>query len=149
MFYYDSWEILQGNLQGGTGQLLIYRATFNWPPMFYYKTWKTWFSRIIVFLRGYFKISKIYRATFLKISANTKLFFEFFIKLQLKWMCFCHFWKCGHFSLTDTRCFIMPNCMKNAIFVNLCGGIQRCTFKLAPIYYMRLFLIYTLSLKQK
>lgn len=61
--------------RAATGQLLIYRATFNWPPMFYYKTWKSRFSQTIVFLRVNFKISQIYRATFEKISANTKLFF--------------------------------------------------------------------------
>ena len=139
----------QGKVQGVTGQKYFYRAKLIWPPMFSYDSWKSHFSQIIVFLRVNFKICKFYRAKLRKISANTKLFFWVFAKLQLKWMCFCHFWKCGHFSLTDTRCFTMPNCMKNHIFVNLCGGIHRCTFKLASMYYMRLFLIYTLSLKHK
>ena len=61
--------------------------------------------------------------------------------LKLMW-----FWKCGKKSLFHTRCFIMPHCIKNTIFVNLCGG---CTFKLTSMYYMRLFFIYTLSLKHK
>ena len=104
---------------------------------------KCHFSQTIVFLRVNFKIGAILQGKVEKNFCKHKIVFLSFCKLQLKWMCFCHFWKCGHFSLTDTRCFIMPNCMKNHIFVNLCGGVHRCTFKLASMYYMRLFLIYT------
>ena len=149
MIHEKFYRAKQGKLQGVSGQIYFFRAKTIWPPMFSYVSWKVPFSQIIVFLRVNFKIGKFFRASLTKIFANTKLFFEFFVKLQLKWMCFCHFWKCGHFSLTDTRCFIMPNCIKNTIFVNLCGGIQRCTFKLASMYYMRVFLIYTLLLKHK
>lgn len=147
MFYYDLikyFRASQGKFQGVSGQKLFLRAKTIWPPMFPYVSWKCHFSQTIVFLRVNFKIGKILRAKTQKISANAKSFFWDFAKLNLKWVWFCHFWKCGHFSLTDTRCFIMPNCIKNNIFVNLCGGIHRCTFKLASMYYMRQFLI-TLS----
>ena len=73
----------QGKVQGGTGQKCVYRAKLIWPPMFFYDLLKSHFSRIIVFLRVNFKIGKIYRAKLRKISANTKIFFEFLLKLHL------------------------------------------------------------------
>lgn len=144
MFYYVLIKNSQGKFQGVSGQKLSLRAKTIWPPMFPYDTWKCGFSQNIVFLRGYVKTGKFLRAKTQKISANAKLLFLKFCKIEMKWMCFCHFWKCDKKTLFHTRCFIMPNCIKKHIFVNLCGGIHRCTFKLASMYYMRPFLIYTL-----
>ena len=141
-------EILQGVSGQISGRLRAFRAKTIWPPMFSYVSWKCHFSQTIVFLRYNMKIGVISQGKNSKNFCKHKIVFWDFCKIaiaiEMKWMCFCHFWKCGHFSLTDTRCFIMPNCIKNTIFVNLCGGIQRCTFKLASMYYMRQFLI-TLS----
>ena len=131
MFYYDSWNILQGKVQGVTGQKCFYRAKLIWPPMFSYDSWKMRFSQIIVFLRVNFKISKIYRAKLKKISANTKLFFWNFTNCNWNECVFVIFWKCGHFSLTDTRCFIMPNCMKNHIFCQFVWGDTQVHFQIS------------------
>ena len=128
MFYYDLMKILQGKVQGGTGQKCVYRAKLIWHPMFSYVSWKMRFSQIIVFLRVNFKISKFYRAKLRKIFANTKFIFEFCENCN--WNVFCHFEMWPFFTHWHPM-FHYAQCMKNHIFVNFVWGGTQVHFQIS------------------